>query len=285
VSMRVGVLVTEPFSSGSDWAAFARDVERSGFSSLLLPDHLEGREPAPFTALGWAAAATTSLNVGPLMLNNELRHPVLVAHEAMSLHQLSGGRIELGVGAGWLDVDFAAVGLTKEPPGRRIRRLGESVEVIRQLIADAPMRLVLGGGGPRMLALAGEKADIVSINPQLASGVLGVAAYADSSFETLANQVERIDAAATGRPSPPERQLMINYLGIDAHASAAREAFAERARLSPEDIDNCPHVIFGDAEFVVARLRWLHERFGIGYFVIRSSAYDQVAPLLPELIS
>jgi len=128
--LRFGV-VGESIASGTDWLDHVRRVEDAGVDTLLVRDHFAagafGQQLAPFAALASAAAVTTRLRVGTMVLSNDFRHPVLVAHEAASIHQLSGGRFELGLGAGWYEPEYAAAGLVFDPPRRRIDRLEEAL--------------------------------------------------------------------------------------------------------------------------------------------------------------
>ena len=117
--IRFGV-VSESVLDGPAWADHARRVEDAGVGSLLIRDHFSagafGQQLAPFSALAAAAAVTTRLHVGTLVLSNDFRHPAIVAHEAASLHHLSGGRFELGIGAGWYQPEYSAAGIRVRPP-------------------------------------------------------------------------------------------------------------------------------------------------------------------------
>src|SRR5580693_9876568 len=128
-ALRFGV-VRESVADGLEWLDFARRAEDSGIGTLLLRDHFSagavGQQLAPFSALAAAAAVTTDLHVGTLVLSNDFRHPAIVAHEAASLHHLSGGRFELGIGAGWYQPEYRAAGIPFDAAGQRIDRLEES---------------------------------------------------------------------------------------------------------------------------------------------------------------
>ncbi len=190
--LRFGV-VSESVLAGPAWLDHARRIEDAGVGVLLLRDHFSaaayGQQFAPFSALAAAAAVTARLHVGTLVLANDFRHPVIVAHEAASLHQLSGGRFELGLGAGWYRPEYEAAGLAFQPARQRIDRLEESLAIISGLLAGAQVdqagtfyqvtglgldvlpplqgrpRLVVGAGGPRMLGVAGRYADTVGLLP------------------------------------------------------------------------------------------------------------------------
>src|SRR6202035_4911044 len=140
--IRFGV-VSESVLDGPAWAGYARQVEGAGVGSLLIRDHFSaaafGQPLAPFSALAAAAAVTTDLHVGTLVLSNDFRHPAIVAHEAASLHHLSGGRFELGIGAGWYQPEYRAAGIPFDAAGQRIDRLEESLSIIKSLLAGNPV--------------------------------------------------------------------------------------------------------------------------------------------------
>ena len=174
--LRFGV-VSESVRDGRAWLDHARRVEDTGIDVLLIRDHFSagafGQQLAPFTALASAAAVTTRLRVGTIVLSNDFRHPAIVAHEAASLHLVSGGRFELGLGAGWYQPEYDAAGIGFDPAGQRIGRLEESLGIIRALLAGTEVRhagtwyrvegldldvlpaprssprLLVGAGGPR----------------------------------------------------------------------------------------------------------------------------------------
>src|SRR5690348_14172725 len=164
-----------------------------GYSALYLPDHF-GDQPGPIAALMAAADATTKLRIGPLVLDNDYRHPVVVAKEAATLDLLSDGRLDLGIGAGWMVSDYQQSGIPYDSAGTRIERLGEAVKIIKKFFAGGefsfegkhyringldgaprpfqrpPPPILLGGGGRRMLTLAAHEADIVHVNYNLNEG-------------------------------------------------------------------------------------------------------------------
>ena len=190
--LRFGV-VSESVQDGRAWLDHARRIEDAGIDVLLIRDHFSagafGQQLAPFTALASAAAVTTRLRVGTIVLSNDFRHPAIVAHEAASLHLVSGGRFELGLGAGWYQPEYDAAGIGFDPAGQRIGRLEESLSIIRALLSGTEVhhsgtwyrvegldldvlpaprsspRLLIGAGGPRMLRLAARHADIVGVLP------------------------------------------------------------------------------------------------------------------------
>src|SRR6185503_9908470 len=179
--------------SGKELTEQARKAEALGYSSFFVPDHFIEHDLAPTVALAHIAAVTETLRVGPLVLGNDYKHPVVLAREMATLDLLSEGRLELGIGAGWMTVDYEKAGIPLDRPGVRIERLAESITVLKGLFAPGPFSFegthyrvreldgapkpvqqpvpfVIGGGGPKILALAAREADIVGINANLRSG-------------------------------------------------------------------------------------------------------------------
>ena len=175
------------------WREKARLVEKLGYTTVYLPDHF-GDQLGPVAALMSAADATSTLRIGSLVFDNDYRHPIVLAKEAATLDLLSDGRLDFGLGAGWLASDYEQTGIPLDPPGIRIERMAEALQIINRFFAGgsvsftgkhykveaveaAPLPaqkprppIVLGGGGKRMLQLAGREADIVSVNFNLSEG-------------------------------------------------------------------------------------------------------------------
>src|SRR2546428_1826024 len=179
--------------SAKAWRDTARRVESLGYKALYLPDHF-GHQLGPIAALLAAADATTTLRVGSLVFDNDYRHPVVLAKEAATLDLLSDGRLDLGIGAGWMVSDYEQAGIPFDSPGIRIERLAEAIAIIKKFFAGgefsfqgkhysingiegapSPVQkphppLLLGGGGRKMLQLAAREADIVHVNYKLSEG-------------------------------------------------------------------------------------------------------------------
>ena len=216
-------------ASPAAWRELARKTEDLGYSTLYVPDHLDDQW-APMVALAVAAEATTTLRVGTLVLDNDFRHPVVLAKEAATLDVVTGGRFELGLGAGWMTTDYTQSGIPMDRPSVRVARLAESLEIMRALwrsgsatfageyyrvaeavASPAPVTpggppLVIGGGGRRILTLAGQYAQTVSIVPSLASGHIGPEVAAESVADKYTDRVQWVrDAAgsAGGRARVP----------------------------------------------------------------------------------
>src|SRR5258706_16101536 len=134
---RFGVQVSSA-SSASDWRDKARKMEDLGYSTLFMPDHFIETPFAPMVAISFAAAATEKLRIGMLVLGNDYKHPAVTAKEAATIDLLSDGRLEFGLGAGWMQSDYDALNLSYDSPGTRIERLGEAVRIIKRAWSAGP---------------------------------------------------------------------------------------------------------------------------------------------------
>ncbi len=236
-------------ASPAAWRDLARKTEDLGYSTLYVPDHL-GDQWAPMIALTVAAEATTSLRVGTLVLDNDFRHPLVLAKEAATLDVVTGGRFELGMGAGWMTTDYLQSGIPMERPAVRVARLAESLEIMRALWRDgsvtftgeyyrvseavsspAPVTpggppLVIGGGSRRILTLAGVYAETVSIVPSLAAGQIGPEVAAESVVEKYADRVQWAREAAGERAVDLEFQCWTATVLVVPNADEMFESLA-----------------------------------------------------------
>ena len=225
-NFRFGVIHEEPLSAAM-WASHLRRVEDLGFSTFLIRDHFVpdffGDQPAPLVALANAAALTTRLRLGTMVLAVDYRHPVMLAKEAATLDRPSGGRLELGLGAGWLRREYESAGFPFDSASTRIDRLEETIAILGGLFGDGPFSfdgkhyvvtalagypkpvqrprppLLIGGGRRRVLTLAGRLADIVGIlTTSVATGTV-----VDDASERLADSVvQKLGMGAGGSRRP-----------------------------------------------------------------------------------
>lgn len=292
--------------SAAAWREIARKVEDLGYSTLYMPDHFDD-QLAPMVGLTAAACATTTLNVGTLVLDNDYRHPVVLAKEAATLDLLSEGRFELGLGAGWMTSDYESSGIELDPPGVRVDRLAESLEVLRQLfnegsstfegthysvkgatLTPAPFRpggppLVLGGGSRRVLTLAGAAAEIVSVVPSLRSGTIGQEMAKGATPSSYDDRMAWIAEGAQGRETPPELQCWTVFTSITEDAAALYEQFSGLFGLSVEDVIESPLGVAGTVASVVEQLEARRERWGFSYLVIHEPEIEAFAPVVAAL--
>ena len=293
--------------SAAEWADKARKVERLGYSVLLVPDHL-AELLAPFPALAAAAAATTRLGVGTGVLNNDLRHPLLTAREAATLDVLSDGRLELGIGAGHMQSEYAQMGLAFDAGATRVERLAEAVVIVKRLLEGEAVSfagrhyrvtahtlhprpiqrprppLFIGGNAPRLLAVAAREADIV--------GLTGIAfrrggAQPDvSDFRAAAvdERVRLLRETAAGRFEQLELNALVQRVIVtDDRHKAAQELTARWPHLTADDLLASPYVLLGTVDQLVDNLRARRDRWGISYVMTHEPFMDALAPVVARL--
>ena len=300
------------------WKERVRRIEGTGFAAVAIADHFTGGYTLePMVALTAAAMCTTTLRVQTAVLGNDYRHPVLTHRMAATLDVLSGGRVELGVGAGWMASDYGAAGIPFEPPGRRIDRLEETIAVLKGLFGHEPFSfhgshysitelvgvpaavqsphppLLIGGGGRRVLRLAGREADIVGINANLGAGV-GAGSIVDVSAEGVLEKVgwAREGAVSAGRP-PGDLELamaqwLLHVTPSPTEAQTVLDKVGARTGLDPSWLEGAPGVLVGSVARCIEKVHELRDRFGISCVQLdagpRSTAsIDAVAPLVAAL--
>lgn len=291
--------------SADDWAAQARKAEDLGYSTLFMPDHF-GDQLAPTPALMAAAEATTELRVGPLVLDNDYRHPVVLAKEMATIDVLSGGRLELGLGAGWMASDYEQSGIPMDRPGVRVDRMEEAIAVLKGCFATGPvdhegthyrvtgydaqpkplqdpLPLLVGGGSKRVLSIAAREASIVGVNPSIHSGRTDQAAARDGAAARTDQKVAWVREAAGDRFDDLELNLL-QFAGIitDDRAGTA-ETMAPLFGLAPADVETYPHACIGTVEQICDDLRARRERWGASYFVFQGDAMEPMAPVVAAL--
>jgi probable F420-dependent oxidoreductase len=295
------------------WRDALRRIEDLGYATVSVSDHFtKGWVMEPVVAMTVAAEVTRRLRVLSLVLGNDYRHPVLL-HKAMAtLDVLSGGRVEVGLGAGWLQSDYEAAGIPRAPAAVRIERLEESVEVLKGLFGPGPLTfsgrhyqvsmldglpkplqrphppLLIGGGGRRVLSVAGRHADIVSVNPTLRAGVPPSTVLQDATAERIGQKLAwvREAAVAAGRAFDDiEVQLSLLLCRISTSAGRAREAVSSLLDASggdPQALERSPAVLAGSVEQCVEALQERRERFGISYVNVGGDV-EAAAPVVSRL--
>jgi probable F420-dependent oxidoreductase len=288
------------------WRELARRSEDLGYSTLYVPDHLDDQW-APLLALAVAAEATSTLRVGTLVLDNDFRHPVVLAKEAATLDVITDGRFEFGLGAGWANADYDMSGIPMDPGGVRVARLAESIEIMRAMWTDgsatfagthyrvtsalgtpAPVTpggppLVIGGGSRRILELAGRVADVVSIVPSLAAGVVGAETAAQAVAEKYADRVRWVRDAAGDRADDLELQCWTAAVAVVPDADTVSENLASAFGLTPDQLRAAPVALIGPVEGIVDTLRKRREEYGFSYIVVHEGEMDALAPVIAEL--
>jgi probable F420-dependent oxidoreductase len=301
---RFGVQLSRA-ESGAAWRALVRKVEDLGYSSVLLPDHF-GDQFAPMVALAVAAEATTRLRVGTLVLANDFRHPLVLAKEAATLDLLSEGRLELGLGAGWMTSDYEQSGIVLDPPAQRVERLDEAIAVMKQLWsgggdhdgphyrlrgalgAPAPRRrphplLMVGGGSRRVLELAGREADIVGLNARLTEGFPGPQAVASLAPEHYDRRLAWVRQGAGSRFEELEIQSLTFFVRVVGDRRRVLEETARAFGMDPALAGEVPVALVGSVEEIVETLHARRRRWAMSYWVVHEGDIDAFAPVVAEL--
>ena len=302
---RFGVSV---WTAGSreEWRAKARRAEELGYSTLLVPDHLAELFP-PLVPLISAAEATTRLRVGTLVLNNDFRHPVLVAREAAAIDLLTDGRFELGIGAGHMRSEYDQAGIPFDPAATRIDRLTESVAIIKGLLAGETVTfsgqhyhvaehtnhptpaqqphppLLIGGNNRRVLELAGREADIVGFTGfgQTASGTIRLSAFTSAG---TAERIGWVREAAGDRFDQLELNALVQSVIItEDRRTAAWEATQRLPGLTPNNILDSTYLLIGTVDQIVDDLLARRKQLGISYYVVFEPAMEALAPVVQRL--
>jgi probable F420-dependent oxidoreductase len=304
-------------SDAADTDGWRRDVaraEQDGYSTIVLTDHLD-LSGAHVTRLSWlpafadALARTSRLHASVMVANQDLRHPAVLAREVTTLDRLSDGRIELGLGAGHVEQEYAWVGIDFDPAGVRVTRLAEYVAVVRGLttagadtfsfqgqhftitdmpVAPLPTRgrlpIAIGGGRPRVLSIAATVADIVNLNIIRDDG---------PADQVLTEKVDWIAASAGGRMPDLELAMSVPIVAggpgsptSEVERAVARDPFAQvlAKRMSVEALAEAAVTLAGTTTAIVERLRAWRERHGVSYYVVPAGAADVMAPVLEELL-
>jgi len=297
-------------ADGATLAAEARRAEAMGFDAMVVPDHLI-EQLSPIPALATIAAATERLRIGAFVHNNDLRHPAVLAQDLASLDVLSGGRLDVAVGAGWNKPEYDAIGLPFDPAPIRQARLEEAIAVLKGCFGDGPFSFsgasyrladhdgypkpvqrphppfLIGGGGRRTLALAGREADIVGLAPRILPGQ-GV----DPASLTLAAAAEKVQWV---RDSAGDRfdHLVFNVYPSAWPITITAEPRREAARvvehlsgrtavdLTVDEVLESPHLFIGTVDGIVEKFRMLRERLGITSFM--TGDMDELAPVVERL--
>ncbi|MEI7858443.1 MAG: TIGR03621 family F420-dependent LLM class oxidoreductase [Acidimicrobiales bacterium] len=302
---RFGVQLSNA-SSGPAWRNLARAVESLGYSTLFIPDHFED-QLGPLVALTVAAEATTELRVGSLVFGNDYRHPIVLAKEIATLDLMSEGRVEFGLGAGWMTTDYEQSGMPHDTAGVRITRMAESLSIMKSLWstgaadfegehytitgaigAPRPHRrphppIIIGGGGKRVLGIAAREADIIGVNPSLAAGYVGPEVLETTTAEYYDQRIGWIREAAGDRFDSLELQVLTFLVQIVPDRQDAMERLGQMMGVSAEQVDGSPIALIGTIEQIIERLVERRERFGFSYVIVHEAEMEAFAPVVAAL--
>ncbi len=290
--------------SGERWAEIARRAESIGYDVLVMPDHLN-RQLSPFAALAAAAAATTGLRVSAFVFANDYRHPLMLAREAATLDLLSGGRFEMGLGAGWMKSDYERLGTTYDPAPRRIDRLEEAIPIVKRLLSGETVThkgphydlrrastglpvtqkprppLAIGAGQPRMLRLAAREADIVGLVPGFSAR--GRPLVREATETATARKVDLIREAAGERFERLELNVWLADAGMVGGGNSALGSLLAAAKWPPMALYGSPYVLYGTPASTRDQLLRRRDRMGISYYTVPAHAMEAMAPLVEAL--
>jgi probable F420-dependent oxidoreductase len=285
----------------AEWLDLARKADDLGYSSLLLPDHF-GRQLAPLPALLAAAMVTPNLRVGTIVLDNDFRHPALLAKEAATVNLLTDGRFELGIGAGWMAADYHHSGLPFDSAGVRVARLTEAVQILKAFFqAEGPVtyagrfyriedlvpfppsrpRILIAGTRRRMLQLAAREADIVGLEDhQFAERTTRSASInvADS-----AEQVAIVREAAGPRFADVELNVFAARTEVTDDRATAVDRMAQQLGLTAAQIDASTSFLIGSVDAIVDQLQERRERLGISYVMVFDRVMEAFGPVVARL--
>ena len=293
----------------ASWVASLRRIEDLGFHAVAVSEHYcQGWAMDALAAMNFAIASTTRLRAMPLVLNNDLHHPAILAKAVATADVLSGGRAAIGIGAGWLADDYQALGVSYDPPGTRIDRLTEALQVITMFFAGNPVTfegrhyrldgvealprpvqhprppILVGGGGARMLTVAGSFADIVGVHARLGPDGFDEQAAAGLSRASIDKKIQQVAAAAAGaRRPPPAIQLTcydVNIAGVQV--TPVRPSFSEYIDAHPASFADSPVSLRGAVGQCVEDLTRWRDELGISYWNLGGDI-EAIAPVVARL--
>jgi probable F420-dependent oxidoreductase len=300
-------------ASGAAWCELARKVEAQGYSTLHVPDHYVdaasngGQGIAAIPAMAAAAAVTTTLRVGARVLCVDYHHPAVLAKEVATLDWLSNGRIEMGLGAGWVASEYTAMGLTMDDPPTRIARLAETVTFLDAWFSGEPIDhrgthinvsgyvgqpkpvqsprppLMIGGGARKVLTYAGQVADIVSFNFNNRAGVVGPAGVQSSSASAMDEKVAWVRDGAGVRFDAIELEIGAYFTVVTDDPGAAAEKMGAMFGLSGAEMAAHPNALFGSTDQICDTLLERRDRYGFSYVSVSERNADAFAPVVARL--
>jgi len=283
----------------------ARHIEGLGYDTLVMPDHF-GARFALAPALVLAAEATSRLRVGSLVYDNDFRHPALLAQEVATIDLLTDGRFEFGLGAGWLKSEYDAAGLPFDDGATRVERMAEALQVVKALFSatasshegrfykltglvgsakpeQAPHPPVLiGGGGRRLLTIAAQEADIISIMPRSRRDGSGLE-DADASPEAFTRKLAWIRDAAGDRFATIELNTLVQTVVITDRPREAAAPLATEYGMEIDQVFETPLVLIGSVDQIAEALEKRRERFGLSYVTVFEKDLENLGKVINRL--
>lgn len=288
------------------WRERARKYEDLGYSTLFIPDHFTDQW-GPLVALTVAAEATTTLNVGALVLDNDYRHPVVLAKEWATLDLVSEGRTEFGIGAGWMRTDYEESGISYDEPSVRVDRLEEALQVLKALWRDGTAtfegqhyritnatgeprpgraggpKIVIGGGGKRVLSIAAREADVIGVNPNLKSGATDQATARSAVADMVDKRIGWVREAAGERFDQLDLQMLTFFVNIGGNRREVAQMMGPSMGLTEEQAYDVPLALIGSVEEIIEQLHERRERWGFNYWVVHDPETEAFAEIVGRL--
>lgn len=306
-------------TSAKEWRETALRAEALGYSALHLADHYFGPGPveasthhpvqglAAVPAMAMAAEATDGIRIGCRVFCVDYHLPAVLAKEAATLDLLSEGRLELGLGAGWVADEYEAMGIPFDPPGTRVDRLGEVIALVKAHCSGAPIEIdgahvavhgysgvpepvqrphppiMVGGGARRVLGLAGREADIVSLNFDNRSGVIGGEGVRSSTAVEMDRKLEWVRDGAGERFGDLEIETAAYFTVLTDDGAGAAAGLGSMFGLEPEEMRSHPNALLGSVDEICEELERRRERHGISYVAIPQRQMDAFAPVVARM--
>jgi len=292
--------------SAAVWAEKARKIADLGYSSLLMPDHFH-ETLGPLVALTAAALAAPTLRIGTLVLDNDFRHPVELAKELATLDLMTEGRLELGIGAGWMLTDYQQSGIPYDLPQVRIDRFEEALAILKGLFRSGlysfagkhytitqldgqpkPVQkphppIMIGAGRKRMLAIAAREADIVNVTFSMRRGVWDHEASATGTAEATAKKMQWLRAVAGERLNAIELSVPVFVAEVTDQQRSAAERIAPQYGLTPEQVLGSPHFLVGSLDWIIEEIERRRAEYGFSYFIFGRETHVALAPVVARL--
>lgn len=290
----------------AEWIDLAKRTEANGFDCLTMPDHFTD-QLAPVPALQAVADATTKLRVGALVWDNDYKHPVVLAKELATIDLLSEGRLEIGLGAGWMISDYEQSGIPYDAPGVRIDRFIEGTEIVKKAMTGEKFSfagkhytvtdyvglpksvqqpcppILIGGGGKRVLTYAAHAADIIGINGTMTAGVVGPEAISTMTAVAVDEKVAIVHEAAGSRLVDIEMNIRSFFVKVTDEREATMSGIAQMIGVEPSMVAETPFALIGSPAAIVEDLVARRERWGFSYVIVGAEDVESFAPVVAAL--
>jgi probable F420-dependent oxidoreductase len=294
-------------TSAPEWQEKARKIETLGYSTLFMPDHFIDAPFAPMVGIAMAAEATETLRVGTLVLGNDYKHPAVVAKEFATLDVVSDGRVEAGVGAGWMKSDYDALGFPYDRAGVRIDRLAEALAVMKGAWGPEPFSfegehytikdydgipkpvqrphppIFVGGGGRKLLTLAAREADIIGFTPAARAGEITTDQARETLPATWKQKFAWVRQAAGDRFHDLELQIRYFFAAITDDRRGLAEAAAPAFGISADEALESGVALVGTVDECCDLLVRRREECGVSYIAVGDDQYEAFAPVVSRL--